>query len=152
MTPNKLRTGSAALPVTDRTWRLGDDGFIIDEKSKKPIAVAVTAIARGQTGDPTLTLKLRQAVPVALIPNELLQNVPPAALFKTEEEALAILQKQAFDVSFTVSGAATLRGSDRIDVRNLAQLTPLNDIQWDRTTLCVTGIVPHHEKGADDHA
>lgn len=152
MTPNKLKTGSVALPVTDRTWRLGDDGFILDEKSKKPIAVAVTAIARGQTGDPTLTLKLRQAAPVSLIPDELLQNVPPAALFKTKEEALATLHKQSFDVSFTVSGAATLRGSDRTAVRNLAQLTPLDDIQWDRATLCVTGIVPHNEKGEDNHA
>lgn len=152
MTPNKLRTGSAALPVTDRTWRLGDEGFIIDEKSRKPIAVAVTAITSGQNINSSLTLKLRQAVPVSLIPDELLRNVPPAALFKTEEEALATLHKQSFDVSFTISGAATLKASDRAAVRNLAQLTPLDDIQWDRTTLCVTGIVPHREKGADDHA
>lgn len=152
MTPNKLKTGSVALPVTDRTWRLSDEGYIIDEKSKTPIAVAITAITGGQTVNSSLTLRLCQAAPVSLIPDELLQNVPPSALFKTKEEALATLHKQSFDVSFTISGTATLKGSDRAAVRDLAQLTSPDDIQWDRTTLCVMDIQPHDKKGANDRA
>lgn len=144
MKPNKLFEGASALPVTEDTWRLRDTGYIIDQKTKQPLQVRITAITR-HNGEARLTLRLTEPAAVSVIPDELLTDVSPAALFKTREAALDAAPTQAkkpFDVTFTMIGTLTLRGTDKAVVERLAGLTPVDDIHWDRGTLAVTDVQP----------
>lgn len=146
MTKNKLYAGPGpGLPVTDQTWRLRDEGFIIDEKTGRPIRVYIKTISRNKQGT-RLDLQLMEPMPISIIPGDMLKNVPPQYVFKTESAAKAAMCKKSFDVEFTISGKKRLKGTDQASVAALALLTPMEDIDWNRKSMFVTDITPVEEE------